>query len=82
MTKGVRLGPTAYGWVQRHFFLSEDVIISIVTQTPKNLRKYIDDSHFQIEFKRTKNGKVINVTIWVHDRETEFYVGKLHSQRI
>jgi hypothetical protein len=81
MTKAVQLSPTAHEWLRRHQFLSEEVILSVVLHCPTNERKYTDSNHFQIDFRRRKDGGFVKITIWVHDRATEYYVGKMHSQR-
>jgi hypothetical protein len=82
MMKTVEMGPTAYGWLLRHRFMSEEVIIGVVLHSPVTERKYLEDDKFQITFKRKKNGKFVNVILWVQERQTTFYVSKIHSQRI
>lgn len=81
MTKPVLISPTAYRWLQRHRFLSEEVIIGIVLNCPTSERKYSDDNRFQIIFKRRKNGKFVKITLWVHENKDSLYVGKLHSEK-
>jgi hypothetical protein len=82
MTKRVEIGPTAYRWLLRHHFVSEEAVIGIVLHCPINERKYLDDDKFQVTFKRRKDSKFVNVTLWVQERQTTFYVGKIHSERI
>ncbi|MGD0203295.1 MAG: hypothetical protein ABSC20_05245 [Candidatus Bathyarchaeia archaeon] len=81
MTKAVLISPAAYRWLQRHRFASEEVIIGIILNCPTSERKYTDDNRFQITFKRRKNGKFTNITLWVHERQDSFYVGKIHSEK-
>jgi len=81
MTKAVLISPAAYRWLQRHRFVSEEVIIGIILNCPTSDRKYTDDNSFQITFKRRKNGKLVNITLWVHERQDSFYVGKIHSEK-
>jgi hypothetical protein len=82
MIKAVEIGPTAYRWLLRHRFASEEVIIGVVLHCPANERKYLDDSNFLIVFKRRKNSKFVKITLWVQERQTTFYVGKMHSERV
>ena len=81
MTKAVLISPTAYRWLQRHRFVSEEVIIGIVLHCPTSERKYSDDNRFQIVFKRRKNSKFVNITLWMEEKENAFFVGKIHSKR-
>lgn len=81
MTKAVLISPTAYRWLQRHRFVSEEVIIGIVLHCPISERKYSDDNRFQIVFKRRKNSKFVNITLWVEEKENTFFVGKIHSEK-
>jgi hypothetical protein len=81
MKKPVLMSLTAYQWLQRHRFISEEVIIGIVLYTPRVECRYIDDQHYQLVFKRRKNGKFVEITIWVHERQDSLYVGKLHSAK-
>jgi len=55
MRKTVELGPTAYRWILRHPFMSEDVVIGVVLYFPTGEREYIDEDHFKITFRRKKN---------------------------
>jgi hypothetical protein len=81
MTKPVLISPASYRGLQRHRFISEEVIISIILNCPTSERKYSDDNRFQIVFKRRKNGKFVKITLWVEERKDSFYVGKLHSEK-
>ncbi len=81
MTKAVLMSPTAYRWLQRHPFVSEEAIIGIILNCPTRERKYFDDERFQITFKRRKNGKFVNITLWIHERQDSFYIGKMHSEK-
>jgi len=82
MSKGVELGPAAYRWLQRHRFVTEEALIGIVLHTPASERKYADENRFQISFLRKKNRKFVRVTLWIEERQTTFFVGKAHSERI
>lgn len=81
MTKPVLIGPAAYRWLQRHRFVSEEVIIGVVLHCPLSERKYTDDDRFQVVFKRRKNGKFVKVTLWAQERQDSFFVGKIHSEK-
>jgi len=81
MRKPVELGPTAYRWLLRHPFMSEDVIISVIQGFPVEARKYTDKDHFEISFRRKKNKKHVKVTIWVHETTFKYKVYKAHSSR-
>ena len=81
MTKPVLISPASYRWLQRHRFISEEVIIGITLNCPTSERKYSDNNRFQIIFKRRKNGKFVNITLWVEERKDSFYVGKMHSEK-
>ena len=82
MSKRVELGPAAYRWLQRHRFVSEEVLIGIVLYTPKSERKYTDENKFQLSFTRKKNGKFVKITLWIEEKQTTFFIGKAHSERI
>jgi hypothetical protein len=82
MTKPVLISPASYRWLQRHRFISEEVLIGIILHCPEDERKYSDDSRFQIVFKRRKNGKFVKISLWVEERRDSFYVGKLHSEKV
>jgi len=82
MTKRVEIGPTAYEWLSSHRFVSEETIISIVINAPLSERNYLKDGSFQITFRRRKNSRFVNVTLWIDERSTTFFVFKMHSQRI
>ncbi len=82
MTKTVEMSPTAYRWLLRHPFVSEEVIIGMVLHCPVNERKNSKDDKFQVTFKRRRNSKFVNVTLWVQERQTTFFVGKIHSERV
>ncbi len=82
MRKTVALGPSAYGWLLRHPFMSEDVIIGIIQDFPINVREYIDGDNFKISFRRKKNKKFVNVIIWVRETPLEYFVYKMHSTRV
>ncbi len=81
MTKPVLISSTAYRWLQRHHFISEEVIIGIVLHCPTSERKHSEDNSYQIAFKRRKNGKLVKITVWVNESKESFYVGKLHSEK-
>jgi hypothetical protein len=78
MYKVVNLSAAAYNWLSRHRFVSEDAIISIVLCTPQSERKYSDKEHFNVTARRKKNKHFISITLWVHERETSYFVWKLH----
>ena len=82
MTKTVLISPTAYRWLQRHRFMSEEVIIGITLNCPSNERNYTDDNEFEIAFKRRKNGGLVKITLWVKENPQAFYVGKIHSEKL
>jgi len=82
MRKTVELGPTAYRWILGHPFMSEDVVIGVVIEFPTSKREYIDEDHFKITFRRKKNKKSVNVTIWIQETTSTYFVYKMHSSRI
>jgi hypothetical protein len=82
MTKQVEIGRTAYEWLSSHRFVSEETIIGIVINAPRPERKYLDNSRFKITFTKRKNSKFVNITMWIHERSTTYFVYKMHSQRI
>jgi len=82
MSKRVELGPAAYRWLQRHRFISEETLIGIVLQTPASKRKYLDDNSFQISFYRKKNKKIRKITLWIEERQTTFFIGKAHAEKV
>lgn len=82
MRKTIELGPSAYKWLLRHRFMSEDVIISVIQDFPLTVRGYINADHFKLSFNRKKNKKFVKVIIWVHETSTKYFVYKLHSTRI
>ncbi len=81
MTKPVLISPTAYRWLQRHRFTSEEAIIGIVLHCPISERKCLDGNSFQIVFKRRKDGKFVKITLWINENKDSFYIGKLHSEK-
>lgn len=82
MSKRVELGPAAYRWLQRHRFISEETLIGIVLQTPTSERKYLTNNSFQISFFKKKNKKFVKITLWVEERQTTFFIGKAHSEKV
>jgi len=82
MRKTVELGPTAYRWILRHPFMSEDVVVGVVLHFPTTERESINEDHFKITFRRKKNRKSVNVTIWVEETPVRYFVYKMHSTRI
>jgi hypothetical protein len=81
MYKSVELSATVFRWIQRHSFISEEVIIGIVLNTPKSARKYIDENHFEIEFFRNNKRHTLKIALWVYERATTFFVYKAHSKK-
>jgi hypothetical protein len=81
MTKRVELGPAAYRWLQRHRFVSEEALISVVLHTPESERKYTDENRFQLSFLKKKNRKFVRITLWIEERQTTLFIGKAHSER-
>ena len=81
MRKAVELGPTAYLWLTRHRFVSGPVIVSVVQNSPTASRKYVDDDHFTISFRRKKNRRLVEITVWVEERTLTYFVYKIHSKR-
>lgn len=82
MSKRVELGPAAYRWLQRHRFISEETLIGIVLQTPTSERKYLTNNSFQISFFKKKNKKFVKITLWVEERQTTFFIGKAHLEKV
>lgn len=82
MNNTIELSQTAYQWLLRHPFMSEEKIIGIVQQTPESERKYIDDTHFEISFKTRSNSHILEIIIWTHERLTTYFVYKIHSQKV
>jgi len=82
MPKRVELSPTAYRWVLKHRFISEEVLIGIVLHCPFDERKYIDKNKFQIAFKRRKNKKLVEILLWIEEKQETFCIQKIHSTRV
>jgi len=82
MRKTVELGPSAYRWILRHPFMSEDVVVGVVLEFPTSKREYINKDNFKIIFRRKKNKKSVNVTIWIQENPSTYFVYKMHSSRI
>lgn len=82
MTKSVELSETVFGWIQRHSFISEEVIIGIILHTPESERIYADDAHFRIQFFRNNNRHTLEITLWTHEQETKFLVYGAHSEKL
>jgi len=81
MSKRIELGPAAYRWLQRHRFVTEEALIGIVLHTPTDGRKYLGENRFQISFLRKKNKKFVKITLWIEERQTTFFIGKVHSEK-
>lgn len=82
MTKTVELSYSAYRWLLRHDFMTEDDILSVIKDFPIAVREYIDMDHFKLSFNKKKNRKFVRVTIWVQETSTRYLVYKIHSIRI
>jgi hypothetical protein len=82
MQKRVELSLTAYKWMLRHRFISEETLIGIVLHCPLEERKYTGKNKFQISFKRRKNRKFVEITLWVEERQETFCIQKIHSTRV
>lgn len=82
MAKTVELSPTAYRWMLRHRFISEETLIGIVLHCPLKERKYLGENKFQIKFKKRKNKKLVEITLWVEESPYTFYIQRIHSTRI
>jgi len=82
MRKPVELSPSAYRWILRHPFISEDVIIGIVQDAPSNVREYISEDYFKISFNRKKNRKLVKVIVWVQETSSRYFAYKMHSCKI
>jgi len=79
MIKRVELSSAAYRWLLRHHFISEEVIIGVVLHCPEDQRIYLNKDRFQISFKRKKNKKFVEITLWIEERPSSFFVYKIHS---
>ncbi|MBS7632544.1 hypothetical protein KEJ15_02830 [Candidatus Bathyarchaeota archaeon] len=82
MSKRVELSPTAYKWMLRHRFISEEALIGIVLHCPLEERKYIGKNKFQVLFKKRKNKKFVEIMLWVEERQEIFCIQKIHSTRV
>lgn len=80
MGKSVVLSRSAYEWLLRHRFMSEEVIIGVVKSFP--LRNYLNDEYFDITFRRKKNHGLVSITIFMHETSERLLVYKVHSQRL
>ena len=81
MGKSVELNATVFRWLQRHSFMSEEVIIGVILNTPKSERRYLDAEHFEIEFFRNNRRHTLKITLWTHERIEKYLVYKAHSQK-
>jgi hypothetical protein len=79
MAKTVELSSTAYRWMLRHRFISEETLIGIVLNCPFEERRYFNENKFQIKFKRKKNKKLVEITLWVEELQHTFYIRRIHS---
>lgn len=82
MIKTVELSFTAYKWMLRHRFISEETLIGVVLHCPLEERRYIGENRFQIKFKRRKNKKLVEITLWVEERPNIFFIQKIHSTKV
>ncbi|MCP8316828.1 MAG: hypothetical protein H3Z52_00105 [archaeon] len=68
-------------WLSKHSrFLNEDVIKSIIDSTPEEERDYVNSERFKVKFRRKKNGDIVTVVLWVHEKDQEELVYKGHVQ--
>jgi hypothetical protein len=79
--KQVELSPTVFRWIQRHSFISAELIIGVVLNSPKSERKYTDETHFEIQFHTNNKRHTLKITLWTHERETIYFVYKAHSEK-
>ena len=82
MRKTIELKPTAYRWLLRHRFMTEDVIMSVIQDLPLTNRENINANHFKLSFNRKKNKKFVKVIMWIHETSTKYIVYKMHCTKI
>lgn len=65
----------------KHSFLNEDFVrVAVLWAIEKQKVEWIDRKHFAVKTVRKTNGKFVQITIWVHDREDCYWVGKIHAE--
>jgi len=61
-------------------FINQQWLESLVWGTPRSEREYEDKDHFKIIAHKKTNGKVVRITVWVHERDNDFWVGMVHTE--
>lgn len=81
MSKPVEFTYAASKWMfNNRDFITEDVIINVLKDFPESERTSLEEDCFQIDFRRKRRGKFVEVLVWVHEYPSRFLVFKLHSQ--
>jgi len=66
--------------LQRHRFINEVWVRQIVMDMPMERRRYINEEEFIIQTLRRTDGKLVKVSLWVHDYGWRFLVYKVHVE--
>jgi len=61
-------------------FINKQWLESLVWGTPRSCREYDSPYHFRIITYKKTNGKVVKITVWVHERPRDFWIGKAHTE--
>jgi hypothetical protein len=80
--KPVNVDPRVYQrTILRHRrFINHQWLESLVWGTPSSRREYDGPDHFRIVTYKKTNGKVVKITIWVHERHRDFWIGIVHTE--
>jgi hypothetical protein len=80
--KPVHVDPQIYKRIiPRHRrFINQNWLESLVWWTPHSNREYGKPYHFKITVYKKTDGKVVKITIWVHERTKDFWVGIVHTE--
>ena len=80
--KPVHIDPRIYQrTIPRHSrFINQQWLESLVSWTPHSEREYEGPDHFRITAYKKTNGKIVKVTVRVHERKTDFWIGIVHTE--
>lgn len=80
--KSVHVDPRIYQrTMPRHRrFINQQWLESLVWWTPRSEREYESPDHFKITAYKKTNGKVVRITLRVHERKEDFWIGIVHTE--
>jgi hypothetical protein len=61
-------------------FINHQWLERLVWDTPPSCREYDSPYHFRIVAHKKTNGKVVKITVRVHERPRDFWVGIVHTE--